>query len=143
MKTLKQVFFIVGNLAIIVGIVLIGVYVYWQTYPYKVITISEDSIPISPTIVKPGDYVNLTIKYCKYLPLPATVSQTFEDDLIYTRPTFITNNPTGCKTSVTSTQIPLQLPNGTYTIKQIYSYQVNPVRVITVTSQTIPFKIAK
>jgi hypothetical protein len=140
---MRRIFDAIALLIIFVAFCVLCLIGYWLIYPYNPIVIKTQPIQVYPTTVKGGDYIGLRIDYCKYMALPATVMQRFQDDLIYVKPNYQTNNPTGCHSTITTTQIPQELPPATYTITQTYTYQVNPLRMITVTNQTIPFKVVQ
>lgn len=111
---------------------------YWSVYPYKPIVISITAIN---TTVKAGDSLFYQADYCKYMQLPATVSRSFVDGIIFSTASIVADNPVGCRTSKMVIEVPKGLISGEYTLKIIYSYQVNPIRHVDVVTVTNPFTV--
>lgn len=111
----------------------------WAAFPYK--TLEIKGIHLVERSVKAGGMLHYTVNYCKYIDAPAETSRAFINGIVFTTPTLITNNPTGCYQNVHRIEVPSELPSGTYKIRSVYTYQVNPIREMSITSVTESFKI--
>lgn len=141
---MRNILNVISFVTLFLAYIGLSVYGYWMLYPYNPIVINSLPMPVEPKVVKSGGILELTIDYCKLLPLPSVVSQRFIDTLVYARPTFIVNNPTGCHTNRVLIPVPEGLsPDEDYYIEQTYTYQVNPIRKIEVKSTSETFKIIK
>lgn len=124
------------------GIITILFVTFLLVYPYKVIEFQKVDITKQKT-VKSGGYLQVTQNYCKYMNLPAEVSRSFVDNVIYQVPVFTTNRKIGCNSSIEYIYVPKALPAGKYYIETIYRYQVNPLRKIEIKAKTSTFEIIK
>ena len=116
---------------------------YWVVYPYKPMVFKAKVFPISNKIVKIGMTLSYVSDYCKNIDLPAMVTREFRNELIFVTPSTITNRPTGCHKILIGVLIPPELPAGKYIMAQTYTYQVNPIRTITVRENTEEFEVIK
>jgi hypothetical protein len=131
-------------IVIILMMVLILTVGYWMIYPYKTVVFLNHPFEISPEtlVVKAGQNITYHTDYCKYTTLPATVTRSFVDGVKYSTPPTIANNAPGCHELFPSLLVP-NLPPGTYYLRNIYQYQVNPIRIITIEATTSAFTIIK
>lgn len=126
-------------LTLLVSTFMVLTVTYWSAYPYKPLEIKE--VRVLDEEVNAGGFINYEIEYCKNIDLTATVSRAFINGVIFTTPTIITNNPLGCHKNVHQASVPSELPSGTYSLRSIWSYHVNPIREVTVTNTTNTFKV--
>ena len=139
MKTLNYISYIVLLIAFGV-LILIG---YWLLYPYKIVEFKDTVFPVMNKVVKRGQLVTYTSNYCKYMDKPAIVTRTFKNELIFLSPSTITNRPLGCNTIVVSVLVPSELPVGKYFMEQVYQFEVNPLRKITIIENTEEFEVVE
>jgi hypothetical protein len=126
---------------ITMGIILCLMLTFWMVYPYNPIVFNEAEFPVAAKQIKQGDMLFYTTDYCKYTTLPARVTRSFINSIIYVTPTTITNRPTGCHVIVIGTLVPKELPLGMYYAEMSYQYQVNPIRTITIKVKTEEFEV--
>lgn len=122
---------------------IIGYAVFMSVYPFKTIDYMNSPFPIlnDNQTVKAGDFVRFTVDYCRYTDLPTHVSRSLENDIIYTLASSDVKNPTGCKTSISQTLIPLGIAPGKYKLFITVSWNVNILRTIVKTIETQEFNV--
>jgi|WetSurMetagenome_2_1015567.scaffolds.fasta_scaffold54131_4 hypothetical protein len=116
---------------------------FWMTYPYKVITFNRNEFIITTPVVHQGGFVHYMNDYCKFMDLPAKVTRSFIDHIIFVTPVTAVNRPLGCHNFDIAVLIPTELPIGHYQMEMTYQYQVNPVRIITLKALTEEFEIVE
>lgn len=126
-------------IAIAMGLVVVAV--YWKVYPYQLLTFNESPFKVGSNVVKAGGVLTYTSNYCKYTDLPVTVSRTFQNAIVFSTPTEITNRPTGCHTISIQVNVPSELPPGNYHLVNVYQYPPNPLRIITIQENTEEFTV--
>jgi len=136
-----KIFYYMSVLTLIMGFLMIGLVAYWMLYPYKPVVFNDPEFPIINNIVKQGQMLIYTSNYCKYMNIPAQVTRTFANEILYVTPSTITNRPMGCNIIHISVLVPQELPIGTYQLQQTYVFQVNPIRQITITEKTEEFQV--
>lgn len=114
----------------------------WWSWPYNPVTYTEPVLVLDKE-VKAGTLVQYKVSYCKRSAAPAVVDRQFVDGIIYTVPSVKPNFPLGCHTKIQTVEVPPNLPPSDYKIRVYVSYQVNPIRTITVTYDTNYFKVTK
>jgi hypothetical protein len=132
---------IISYIAILLGILTILTVTYWLTYPYEPLVFQDEKFPVINKIIKRGEMVVYTSNYCKYADLPALVTRTFKNELIFLTPTSITNRPIGCNSITIAVTIPKELPSGIFRLENTYEFQVNPIRKIIVLEDTEDFQV--
>ncbi len=140
---MKNILHIISFITLLSAFILMLIFGFWFLYPYHPAEFTEDNFKVYPTEIKPGQNLTMVIPYCKYSSLPATIDQRFIDSLIYIRPTFSVDNPTGCHTIKVSVPIPYGLPPERYVIEQIVTYRVNPIREIKIMAHSESFQIVQ
>lgn len=116
------------------GTLLILLVTFWLIYPYNPLEF-KSPIKILTKHVKAGDHLQYTIDYCKNIDIPATLTKEFVDGVVFATSPVITNNPQGCSNTVGVTVVP-NIPSGKYKIRFTYVYKVNPLREISVTTES-------
>lgn len=140
---INRAFFILSIFAIGMGIITVLTVLFWLLYPYNPIVFNDSVFPILNKTVKAGGRLSYTSDYCKYTNLTAVVSRTFVNGLIFITPPSITKRPSGCHMISVEVPIPHELPPGKYHLENIYSYQVNPIRTVTVFQNTEEFEVVE
>lgn len=131
--------FVSGCILLLVFFSLIatGLMMFWPVKVLDVVSLvverktyySNDTVPVELTVVK-------------YVDLPAAVNISIVDGIRYTLSERTTNNPPGCtKVTAMSVQIPPTIPSGEYFIRYIFTYQVNPLREVSVTAESNKFNV--
>ncbi len=115
---------------------------YWLFYPAHPMQIK--SLTVKPLELQPGTYAEMEMDYCKTGHLAADVRLSFVNDTIspiadpYPEPL-----EPGCKVSTLWVKIPDNLGSGAYNIEMTRTYQVNPIRWVTVRAVSNGFHILK
>jgi hypothetical protein len=136
-----RIYYILAWFSILMGTALILLVTFWMNYPYTPIVFQDKEFPIGNTIVKRGEMLFYTANYCKKNNLPAKVTRSYMNSIIYVTPTTITNRPSGCNSLIIGTIVPSELPPGKYFLEMSYQYQVNPIRKVTVIQNTEEFEV--
>jgi hypothetical protein len=114
---------------------------FWLLYPYKTLEVNNSPYPVTQEVRK-GSSVMFEMDYCKYTNKPVTIARRYVDGIIYVVPNLVSAyNEKGCRVSLITEDVPENLPEGEYTMVFFYTYQVNPIREITVSASTQTFKI--
>lgn len=115
---------------------------YWAVYPYKPLVIKNNPMPTYEKQVRAGDFLSYDVDYCKNTELPALVTRAFVDDVVFASPQIISDNEKSCRKHTVKIMIP-NIPPGKYFVRITYTYEVNPIRSVTVTAYTQNFEIIK
>jgi hypothetical protein len=115
--------------------------IYWLTYPYEVLTINEHPLKVLSRQVQTDGIVMFELDYCKHMNIEGTISRRFIDGLIYSVPNITVHNEPGCRKVIITEDIPNNLPPSEYVMDFHYTYQVNPLRKITVHAHTQKFTV--
>lgn len=121
------------------ALVLLSLFLYWSLYPYKTIEIKD--IRLIDKEIGSTELLGLEIDYCKYIDRKAVVERVFEDGLYFPGSPIESNEPKGCRTVVRYMDVPKCLLNGQYRLKLRWTYDVNPVRDISVEEYTDYFNV--
>jgi hypothetical protein len=107
---------------------------YLAFWPFKTITVYGNDEILNPGLsVVAGEAVIYRAHYCKYTTAEATVHRSLVGATTYTFPTSSNNVPRGCATFISrNTLIPAGVLPGKYHLDVATTYQVNPLRSITV-----------
>ena len=136
-----RLMYILGIISLILSSFILLLMFFWTLYPYKPIVINKEPIKVITKEVKKGDILIYELDYCKNDVNDVSISRSFVDGIIFTTPSITVKNPIGCKVSNVSIQVPETLPEGEYYLKVSYSYQVNPIRKVSVDSTTETFTV--
>lgn len=138
MKLPDKIFRIVSPLILGFIIIFVSLLIYWQYWPYK--TMDAKFILITPQ-VKAGERVEYEFEYCKFTDLSAViVKQIINDTVVHLTP-ITSNQAKGCGNMIASAKTPEYLPPGKYKLRITTIYKMNPVREISVSSETEEFEI--
>lgn len=130
-------------LILIVFYAVMGLFIYWSIRPYRVLEFQGETFPVTTKSVRQGGYVAYTSNFCKYTDLPATVSRSFVNGIIFNTPSTTTNRQEGCHQMSIRVIVPPELIPGLYHIEIIYEYQVNPIRKVTIKRSTDNFNVTE
>lgn len=115
--------------------------VFWLNYPYQIIKFNDSLYPVITKTVKAGGVLKYSSNYCKYSNLAPMTTRSFVDGLVYSTKAETTNREIGCHTITVGVKVPLELPGGVYHLENTFVYQVNPVRIETVSHSSEDFTV--
>jgi len=115
---------------------------YWYLYPFKTIEFKQPHlIQNLDNEVERGDRLRYLVDYCKYTNIQPEVTKYFIDGVIYETPKSTGVVEKGCGMVVSDVYVPKAIPEGTYTLKIVSRYKLNPLRTIDVVSLTEKFTV--
>lgn len=114
---------------------------FWLLYPYKTVNIPRSVM--TQRYATQGSMVSYTLRYEKFTTQPALIRRRFVDGLIFNAGEFNSDVPPGKGLELREVRIPKTLPPGRYRIQEVATYQVNPIRTITVVSETDVFTVTE
>ena len=132
---------IVLNLILIGILVIIALILYWSLRPYNVIEYQVDYFEMQKDEYVVGEPLTYRIAFCKKGNYTGTVIRTLHDGIIYIFPEIISKSPQGCIDQISTTTVVPNVPTGEYVYEDTVIYQVNPIREISYTMKSTPFKI--
>lgn len=140
----NKIIYFVSAFTLLAAFALVGTVIYWNVYPYKAFSVTENPVPVVPPIVHAGEYVVMQFNYCR---IPGTyhikrllVSEKISIDL----PAFdrvITTK--GCGYAEIPNLIPKVSNPGIYHLEYETTVQVNPLRVLTGKFQSQDFTLVQ
>lgn len=136
-----KIFNYISYLVLLIAFGVTLLIIYWLIYPYRLLVFNDPSFPVQTKTVKQGGVLSYTSDYCKYTNNPASVSRVFQDQIIFSVPSQITNRPNGCNVITVGVPVPFELPPGQYILRNVYQYQPNPLRTITIMENTETFTV--
>lgn len=135
-------------IVILLAIGLISLGTFWLTWPYKIAVQNGPSKILSP-VVKLGGDVFYELDYCKYMDItPIDTKRQLIDGLVYPLPTApIRVLPTGCRKVIASATVIIpecaECFDHDVHLEILTTYQVNPLRTMTVRFVTEKFRVTK
>lgn len=131
-----------GSFAVLfAAFVFLVVLIFWEVYPYNVLTINKRPLEVVNREVKIGEILQYRLDYCKNKDYRVTIKRKFQDGLLYALPDIETTNPVGCRVQTIGLEIPHSLPPGEYIMLTEYVYRVNPVRDVVYRTHTEKFTV--
>ena len=131
-------------ISVIIGYLVVS---FWILYPYKPL-VFHAPFEIQNEVVHPGDVLFYRFQATKNISVPVTVIKQLINTVVLTcsnvkgnYPAGEVDNPAGEVDSVFSVIVPAFAPVGTYTFLWSGTYQVNPIRRITVTNRSGEFEV--
>lgn len=115
--------------------------IYWTVYPYRTIEFNTEVAKVHNKQVERGEYLYYEIDYCKYTDNEAKLTRSFIDGVKYDIPDGYSDVEKGCAVKVIQIYIPRGIGTGTYMIKQVRHYEVNPIKAIDVIHFTEQFEV--
>lgn len=140
MKVNKLYFY---NLVSYATLIVIAICAFWLVYPYKPLVFNTNPAQVTQKIVKGGDHLQIEVDYCKNTDKMAVSTVTFIDGVVYSTTPIITNMVPGCHKVLLSVYVPKALPAGEMHIKNVFRYDMNPLRHVDVELRTESFTIVK
>lgn len=131
----------ISYVTIAVALLFTIVVFFWLLFPYKTIEFNTDVAKVHNKQVERGDYLYYEIDYCKYTDKEAKITRSFIDGVKYDIPDGYSDVEKGCAVRVIQIYIPKGIGTGTYMIKQVRHYEVNPIRTIDVVHFTEQFEV--
>jgi len=117
--------------------------VWWLVYPYKPLEVLE-APKVKQKQVKAGEVLEYNIKFKKNTDIPATITRTLVDGVLYTLPSLSPINKKGTQTqNISSLEIPHSMPAGNYYFISNSCYQMNPFRTVCVEYKSDQFEVIK
>lgn len=140
---MKKIGTLVQWLGLITAWLLILLCGFWLLYPYKTIEFNRPLglIQNEDKTVKRGDRIRYLIDYCKYTNIMPEITKFFIDGVVYETPKTVGVASKGCGLQISDAYVPKAIPEGTYSLKIVATYKVNPIRTIKIVSQTEPFVV--
>jgi len=140
-KRLKMQFWLM-MIPIILAMGLMLTSMFWLFYPYK--TMEIENYVTTEKVYRPGDVLMYTFDYTKYNNLPAEVTRDIVDGSAHHIDDLFANIPSGTDLHYTgSAVLPLNLLPGVYRLRTTRTQQFNPIRKITLVSESTYFTIVK
>lgn len=130
----------IGTLALFLGIMIYGLYLL--AFPFKTLD-ADQPFPVTTKTVVAGEKLEFTAKVCRYTSVVATVSQQLVGENLVYLPTHPSRVSKGCGTFKSSVLVPSDTPAGRYKLVSSAKYPINPLRTITVTTETQEFDVVK
>ena len=109
---------------------------WMMLWPYRTVDVTEPMSVINTT-VQPGEVVRYEIQYCRYTEKDSSISWILVQEENKGSDYFLGSRdsgglPAGCATINSQTPpVPNNTEPGTYYVKAVVRYQINPLRVIT------------
>lgn len=126
-------------ISIAIGFIAIGILTFWNVYPYKPMKVN--SIKLITEEVRTTETLIYELDYCKFNDSKVQISRKFVDGIIFSVPEIFTKNPKGCRKTNIGIEIPHTLPAGEYKLDIFYTYQVNPIKSVTINATTDTFTV--
>jgi len=136
-----RAFAVVGYAAVISVALVMGVVLYWHTYPYDEIDFYLEVHPLvnDQRIVIQGDSFAYTFRYKKHMDVAPVISTAFVDGLRFQAEGRAPMLPAGDGVAIVEVNVPRTLPPGRYQLEIVKAYRVNPLRTITIVNRTEKF----
>lgn len=117
---------------------------FWLLYPYEPATFNHLPHKVTPKVVEGGKFMTVEVDVCKHMPIAPTITRVFVDGVIYQIPVYTTvNDVVGCGIRKVQIYIPKGLPTGEYYINTSYSFQVNPIRKVELSTVSEKFEVVE
>jgi hypothetical protein len=138
-------FYVFSYITIFLTACLFGLLLYWSVFPLRVSEVTNQPMPIlnENKTVKIGGTLQHLTNYCKYINGTAETTKQFVNGLVFSTPAFLTDNPEGCHQIISQTVVPKELMPGTYRLRIIKIYHLNPIRDYSITVETEPFTVTQ
>lgn len=124
------------------GFMLVGVYMYWTLYPYKILDV-RSVYGVQTKTVKQGDMLVFKRNVEKLHNIDAEVNCSFVDGLVYNLPSRRSTTTVGYDNTTQAVIVPSTLPVGIYKYTCKLDFQVNPIRTVSYTITTDTFEVIK
>lgn len=139
-EILKQIAWYLFVAVFVIYSVVVG---WWLIYPYNPITIKSIEIVNTGKTVKAGEYLTYKISYYKNMDIPGTLTRKLVNNYKIDMAESIVTAPIGRDCDKVTIRIPHYADVGTYYLWWSVTYQVNPIRKVTVTFASERFEVVK
>lgn len=132
------------NIMLILMLFFAGIFIYWHTARYEVITPLEGNYELDKLIFQRGEPLPIRLRICKNLDYSEQVFSRFIDGVIYSLPDNKSSFDVQCyDTYLTESTIPETLVPGTYYYEEKIVYRVNPIKTVEYTFRTPQFEVVE
>ena len=140
---MKNVFFYLAWASILAMLCLMGLFFFWWTYPYDLVTYHNDPIPVlnENKTIKKGGTLTYELNVCQHTDIPAIVTKSFIDGITFELSQSTTIKGKGCLHKIVDVDLPKSLPAGTYRLRAVSVFKPNPIRVIRYVLDSEEFKV--
>jgi len=135
-----------GKLAFFMGASIYCLVTFWLFWPYTPIEIHDITIINSDKTVYTNELLVYQVTYSKLkiYPVISVARQLVNNHIIPLSPVLKSSIPCGENRIVyVQVRIPENIPPDKYVLRIVITYQVNPIRVITVMAQSNNFEVKK
>ena len=139
----RKTLHLLSYLSLAISFVVVALMIYWTVRTYEPITFATEPLVVNEAEVKAGNHISTNVEFCKNTDEPADLFISFVDGFIYNTPMTVSNFPEGCNKIEYYVYVPRGIPDGTYHIKAVFRYKVNPIREVDVTVYSEEFKVTK
>lgn len=126
----------------VVTILILGI-IAMMIVPCKVLDFKDAKYPVTTPVVKTGGVVEFQVRLTKYNDIPGTVSRQLMNSYIYNYSPIVGQLASGEVDKLVQIEIPTYLEPGTYFLRSIYEYKVNPLRTERYVHDTESFEVIK
>lgn len=123
------------------GFVFLLIVAYMMFWPVTAIEYFDDRIEVSPVVVKPGDLMNIHLRYEKYINTPAEIKITFVDTMFTDALSYVSVRRSGVYDHWGAVQVPAVLLSGKYYIVFSAAYHINPLRTVRKEMRSLSFDV--
>jgi hypothetical protein len=116
---------------------------HWAFGSAVVLTDSDWKLKILNPVVAPGDDIVVEFTFCKSRNINAVLVRQFVDSVEWALPDQQTSFVVGCGTRTFFQTVPKVLPPGKYKFRMLFTYQVNPIRVVAYPFESATFEVTK
>jgi hypothetical protein len=136
-----RAFAVVGYAAVISVALVMGLVMFWLTYPYDVIDFYPEVHPLvnDQRVVIQGESFAYTFRYEKHMSIQPVISTSFVDGLRFQAEGIAPFLPVSKGVAIIEVNVPRTLPPGRYQLEISKAYRVNPLRTITIVNRTEKF----
>lgn len=135
--------FTIVAMALTVGSFAIILYAFEKiSQPVEVLQVNNEPYPVLNQPLKAGQQLTIYTDVCKLTDASGLVTPMLVGEHLIYLPSFVTNIKQGCfKGNVDIGLLPLSIPEGTYTLRLVIEYTINPLRKEYKTVESEPFDI--
>jgi hypothetical protein len=127
--------------AILGGFLLLGLIGYMMFYPITPVKYLDDRFEVSPLVVKPGEFINIHLRYDKFIDSPAHIKISFVDTIITDALNYTSLRKRGSYDHWRKVAVPKGLLPGRYHLEFTVQYEINPLRTERAQTRSIYFDV--
>lgn len=115
---------------------------YMILWPVKVFEVDPSPMEVVTKEIRPGDNFVYIARYCSFNESTVRFTPQLRDGTVVSFPTRTTSIKEGCFEAVSnSLEIPANTPPGVYNFRFVNEVEINPLRTITIISETEQFTV--